>query len=295
MEELANHMKEVRKLHRNQFNQLDLNMETAPRDSRYSQQLLEMMKKEELLLNKEPSSSATRAMTAKVDEGLKNETQAFFCKLVTQNTRKWEQLKEKLARVRAQLNNEITVKQQQNVNSDLNSVRLSAIDAEEDRLLADYYKNWLQYEGFHLNQAFQSQQSRIDNDWATHEKSLHNEFTAKRVSVVGTGHIENNYEDMNKVDDNRWQHPEKQKTLIHTAPVFTPVRPASGRKVSGLRKKDNHNNLEVSIETTPFFHVINHTNSAAFVCMVAGENRKGIQGGYGIITITKGGCEALAY
>lgn len=26
--------------------------------------------------------------------------------------------------------------------------------------------------------------------------------------------------------ENRWQHPEKQKTLIHTAPVLSPVQPA---------------------------------------------------------------------
>jgi hypothetical protein len=26
--------------------------------------------------------------------------------------------------------------------------------------------------------------------------------------------------------ENRWQHPEKQKTLIHTAPVLSPLQPA---------------------------------------------------------------------
>ena len=28
------------------------------------------------------------------------------------------------------------------------------------------------------------------------------------------------------VQENRWQHPEKQKTLIHTAPVLSPLQPA---------------------------------------------------------------------
>ena len=29
-----------------------------------------------------------------------------------------------------------------------------------------------------------------------------------------------------EVQENRWQHPEKQKTLIHTAPVLCPLQPS---------------------------------------------------------------------
>lgn len=247
MEEIVNKIREIKKLHRIQVNQLDLNVETSPRDSRYSQQLLEMMKKEELLLNKEPTSPTTRAMTAKVDEGLRSETQAFFAKLVSQNIRKWEILREKLAKSRASLNNEVIGKQHMfSSQVESNVASTSMIELEEDRLLADYYKNWLQYEGFHLNQAFQSQQARIDNDWSVHEKNLQQEYSVKKASIVGSS-VDAFNDSSHLPDDSRWQHPEKQKTLIHTAPVFTPQRPTSARKSTVHKKRDNYSNIEVSL------------------------------------------------
>ena len=243
MEELVQKIRELKKAHRNQFNQIDLNLETTPRDSRYSQQLLEMMKKEELLLSREPSAQSTRVLVQKVDEGLRSETQAFFAKLSSQNIRKWEQLNEKFKKDRNQLRN--LLKRQSSPSIDNPTVTL---EAEEERLAMDYYKNWHQYESYHLQQAFQSQLARIDADWLNHEKTVQREYEVKKAAILGVqhNHISTDYNDQH---NNRWQHPEKQKTLIHTAPVFTPntsLRPSSAHKLSGnQRKRESYNTVEV--------------------------------------------------
>lgn len=275
MDDLINRIKEIKKLHQFQFNQLDLNLETSPRDSRYSQQLLEMMKKEEIMLSREPTSPATRSLTQKVDEALQNETQKFFAKLAAQNIRKWELFRDKLKRERSQLLQEISSKQLSN------QVEMSPIDLEAERLQADYYKNWLQYEGLHLNNAFQSQLSRIDNDWSVHEQSIHQEYGSKKAAILGISHTDDIYRSDQRHDDGRWQHPEKQKTLIHTAPVFTPVRPSSAQRSHNSKKKENLHNAEVIIWCNDFVGL-------NLICLfTAGKSRKRIQGSPGISANTE--------
>lgn len=268
VEEIREKVKRLKHVHHMQLNQVDLNLETAPRDSRYSNGLLEMMKKEEILLSRDPSAPTTRALIGKVDEGLRLETQAFFSRLSNQNIKKWEKLHDKMKHDRQQFKSEVMVKYQhlrdavrhENNNSQGTSpsVQFSAdsngtgnnanvdnaklftmedIDREEEKLNADYYKNWHRYETYHLNQAFRSQMSRIDADWDTHEKEIQQEYVTKRSALTGTKVTMNNDSPSNQQDVSRWQHPEKQKTLIHTAPVFSPQRPASGTKSSSGRNK----------------------------------------------------------
>jgi hypothetical protein len=124
-------------------------------------------------------------------------------------------------------------------------VTAADLDAESERLECDYYKHWFRYEASHLDAAFRSQLTKIDVDWAAHEKTLKSEYDARKSVYLGnSGHNSDGAKANNDTTDNdgagnRWQHPEKQKTLIHTAPVFTPsshtmARPAS----SGIKRKE---------------------------------------------------------
>jgi hypothetical protein len=268
LDEIREKVKRLKHLHHMQLNQVDLSLETAPRDSRYSNNLLEMMKKEEVMLSRDPSAPTTRSLIAKVDEGLRQETQAFFNRLSTQNLKKWEKMHEKMKNDRQQLKQEILTKHQHlretgrkdNGQGASPSVQFNTsgeshvnktytmddIEREEEKLNADYYKNWHRYETYHLNQAFRSQMSRIDADWDTHEKEIHQDYASKKSALTGVKVTINSDNSNQSPDANRWQHPEKQKTLIHTAPVFSPQRPASGTK-SATGKKSLAQAAEVSI------------------------------------------------
>jgi hypothetical protein len=46
------------------------------------------------------------------------------------------------------------------------------LDDEAERLEMDYNKHWYQYENFSLQEAFASQQARVESDWGTHERNL---------------------------------------------------------------------------------------------------------------------------
>jgi hypothetical protein len=250
MEELSipEKIRRLKHIHCVQINQVDLSLETAPRDSRYSNNLLEMMKKEDMLLARDPTSPTTRMLISKVDDGLRIETQGFFNRLAMQNLKKWEKVNEKFRKDRQQLRNEISTSRRGvslSLPNDVESLALTAgdktkiysaeeIDAEEERIKSDYYKNWHNYETYHLNQAFSSQLSRIDADWSSHEREIHNDYANKKAGITGyRATALNDVSAQQQPEASRWQHPEKQKTLIHTAPVFSPQRPSSGK---GARK-----------------------------------------------------------
>lgn len=73
-----------------QINSLELQLETTPRDSRFSHTLLELMRKEETMANESPGA---QAVSQKVDEMLKQETQAFFHKVCVSMQSIWSFLK----------------------------------------------------------------------------------------------------------------------------------------------------------------------------------------------------------
>jgi hypothetical protein len=50
--------------------------------------------------------------------------------------------------------------------------------------------------------------------------------------ITGTDELKSAAQIIQQNEENsRWQHPEKQKTLIHTAPVFTPQQNSSGELI----------------------------------------------------------------
>jgi len=116
------------------------------------------------------------------------------------------------------------------------SDNVSALDIEIEslRLEEDYNKNWLDIESFHIQEAFKSQKDRIDSEWATHFDRLNLQYESKRLEIEGHSNNRGSSAGGGKRrsgeqgKDGRWQHPEKQKTLIHTAPVFSPSNIAGG-------------------------------------------------------------------
>eukprot|EP00599_Poterioochromonas_sp_BG-1_P009733 CAMPEP_0173139554 /NCGR_PEP_ID=MMETSP1105-20130129/4328_1 /TAXON_ID=2985 /ORGANISM="Ochromonas sp., Strain BG-1" /LENGTH=435 /DNA_ID=CAMNT_0014052309 /DNA_START=207 /DNA_END=1514 /DNA_ORIENTATION=+ len=253
-----------------QLNQLDLNLETTPRDSRYSNNLMELMKKEEVLL-KDPSSAATKSILQKVDDSLRAETRAFFHKLVVQNVKKYEQLQEKFAKEREQFKHDLLRELQQKYDSSITYHDLidnttgvlypsshspagrapspnhvftaEDLEREEERLQIDYYSHWHEYEMLHLQEAFRLQSAKIDNDWLQHEVQLKSEYDSKKAPFLPKSatmsdpaqSAENSFA-ATTPQPNRWHNAEKQKTLIHTAPVFSPSTHQLSRPSSAMRR-----------------------------------------------------------
>eukprot|EP01031_Cornospumella_fuschlensis_P038195 gene38195-46411_t len=142
-----------------QLNNLELQMETTPRDSRFSHTLLELMRKEETMTSDAPGALA---VSQKVDEMLKQETQAFFHKVAQQNMRKLTTLRSKLAEERRH------VAAHAPPPSAPSRPGMSELEREAERLEHHYYANWQSIEALHLQEAFKNQSHKIDHDWHQH-------------------------------------------------------------------------------------------------------------------------------
>lgn len=228
----------MRKDHALQRISLELQLETTPHDSRFSNQLLSMMQKEEVM--QRDGTGPSLDLIRKTDEMLGQETHKFFSKTTSSNIRRWNALDAKLTKERDRLKSEIqsstSIVLKPLDNAGMTTTRAKAELTEEDldeeaaRLEEDYNRNWLEYEGFSLREAFKSQKVRVDSEWAVHENAILEEYLAKKNELTGksfsmmtpsspTSHQSNVAPD----SGGRWQHPEKQKTLIHTAPVLSPT------------------------------------------------------------------------
>ena len=62
---------------------------------------------------------------------------------------------------------------------------------------------------------------QVESEWNKHENQLYEKYMQKRRAITGRSEIVNSPKKA-VGDENRWQSPEKQKSLIHTAPVFSP-------------------------------------------------------------------------
>jgi hypothetical protein len=260
----------LKKAHHQQRIQLELSFETAPRDSRYSNTLIDMMRKEEQIVAKDPHSPVTKSIIQKVDDTLRAETRGFFQKTTQKNVKRWNMMKEKFDQETNQVSNGI-LDELRHITSGRaagassppliipSSMRkeLSCtpeqLDAEAERLEYDYNKNWYKYENFNLQEAFKSQNNRIENDWGVHEQALEDEYQAKREKIAGPqaaaayGRSPLNSPGAQQHDP-RWQHPEKQKTLIHTAPVLSPTRQQQDSSAAGGWGKGGKDNAAIAFE-----------------------------------------------
>jgi hypothetical protein len=84
-----------------------------------------------------------------------------------------------------------------------------------------------------LEEAFKSQEQKIEMEWASHEEEVTKELMARRAEYGVTdnsfGGISDGAGSGSLSSPGRWQPAEKQRSLIHTAPVLSPVhRGANG-------------------------------------------------------------------
>ena len=253
-----------KKVHNLKLSQLDakigveLSLETLQRDSRYSNTLVDLMRREETILKDNHATKAAQGIVAKVDEALKEETQAFFAKATQQNIKRWAALRNKVVKEAQAIHSQHA----KNVNSTSSAkvvrgfptIRFPRsgaaqpvpfdLEVEAERLEYEYSRNWYKYENFNLTEAFNSQSARVEKDWEQHEDSLAADYAASRAKITGVAQ-ERVAHATGVAEDARWQHPEKQKTLIHTAPVHSPssslefgrARTASGGTSGGLSRQ----------------------------------------------------------
>jgi len=256
-------VKAARRDHALQRIALELQLETTTHDSRFSNQLLGLMQKEEIM--QRDGTGPPVDLVRKTDEMLGQETRKFFAKTTGSNVRRWNALDAKLSKERDRLKSE--VQSSSGSSSSFSSPSLSPsfssqatgasnhhsglisssyvsgrpgreiteedLDIEAARLEEDYNRNWLQYEGFNLREAFKSQKTRVDSEWAVHENAILDEYTIKKNELTGKSMMtpspsHANGSNVSPDSGGRWQHPEKQKTLIHTAPVLSPSKKGGG-------------------------------------------------------------------
>lgn len=197
--------------HQQQRTQLELVLETTPRDSRYSSNLVNLMKAEEDDTGKD--KVAMYELNREVDEALALETHNFFERTAAQNVKRWKVLSQKLDsnfdKFRGILSDEI-IKTNPNLaavvcatsssTNSMNSVSpqqdsrtrriptAEEMDEESLRLEADYNNNFLTYEGFNLAEAFKSHKLKVDKDWSAHELLLEEDYNSRRCVITGMMH-----------------------------------------------------------------------------------------------------------
>lgn len=165
-----------------------------------------------------------------VDTALAAETRNFFHRLTEIQVKKLNALLHKQQRDRDELIQRIRDYTSSNASSTAPStteVTPADIELESLRLQAHYNKHWLHHEGFHLQEAFLSQKERLDEEWNSHRKQLTEKYH-ENINTIETTTTETS------TNSNKWHSAEKQKLLIHTAPVLSP-KIAVGSGVRAVR------------------------------------------------------------
>jgi hypothetical protein len=209
------------------------------------------MQREELSLREGKICSD---LSREVENALALETRSFFSKMSQSNIRRWQLLSQKNQREKEELIELIRDKCRMHFsdNFTVGSQRpqqVTPIDLEIEslRLEMEYNKNWFDIESFHINEAFKSQKARIDSEWAIHFDNLNEAYDKKIRAVTGDDVTLQSNREASPSANSKWQHAEKQKTLIHTAPVFSPSM-AVGSGVRAVRKKGKETSAAAKAE-----------------------------------------------
>lgn len=208
------------------------------------------MRLEDKLINKKTTQSnpfgSVEAITEKVNEALRQETQSFFNSSAKCNIKEWKVLREKLKIEKARANAGASVSKPP---TDPKAISMKALEDEAYRLEMDYNKNWLLYEKYHLDQAFVSQQNRIESDTHSQMTLLNDEFN-KEKSKFSPATAPAQTAPLPAQDPqspSRWHHAEKQKTLFNTAPVLmaSPINKQQTSKDNKPHVRSAHDTKEV--------------------------------------------------
>jgi hypothetical protein len=212
------------------------------------------MQREEVSLRE---GRSCKELSREVESCLAAETRSFFSRLSQSNIKRWAFLQQKVAQEKEDLIQLVRDKCPALMVDFGESYReVTAIDLEIEsmRLEREYNRSWQEIEMFHISEAFKSQKQRIDVEWGAHLDSLNEAYDRKMRSLAGPDSAASPSRSSSTkaaAGEGRWHHAEKQKTLIHTAPVLSPSSGgmAAGSGVHAVRKrgKDNTGNrAEVS-------------------------------------------------
>ena len=196
---------------------IELQLETANQDTKFSASLSALMQREDQLLRNGNPSNEIRQ---KIDVNLERETIQYYNQILKSHLSLWinyyTKLKQSIPPSLLSLNSELSEKKSLSNEDDL--------ELENLRLQAEYNRNYLSHEIFNLNEAFALQAHKIDSEYSTIEKSL----------SLKLGHLNHSYNKSNthSSEVSKWYHPEKQRRLIHTAPVLSPSQPSKGQSLS---------------------------------------------------------------
>jgi hypothetical protein len=204
-------------------------------------------------------------LSREVETALANETRGFFAKISQSNLKKWNSMVQKHQREKEELIQLVRDKcrfhySDNFLNSSNKQREITPIDLEVEavRLEMEYNKHWFEIESFHINEAFKSQKDRIDAEWGAHLDNL-NEAYDKKIRTLTGEETTTRTNKASQSQTGRWHNAEKQKMLIHTAPVLSPTTgtgtsAAAGSGVRAVRKKVKENSAskaEVLSHTPP--------------------------------------------
>ena len=207
---------------RNQIGEMELALETVPREV-YSNQLMEAMRREEVAMR--DGQAISKEAAASIDNALNMETKKFFTKIAGQNVKRWSALQIKIQQEYERFNqrsrsgsrgggsyridgntskgNGASLDQKGHGQPSLSAAEAesngtSVSESVEDtntiqaklqwdqeilRLEQDYNSYWVNYEIPNLKAAFASQMERVDSDWNSHEASLTEEYNCKEKKI----------------------------------------------------------------------------------------------------------------
>lgn len=209
MVDTSNEFKMLQRVLRNQIGEMELALETVPREV-YSNQLMEAMRREEVAMR--DGKAVSNEAAASIDNALNSETKKFFTKIAGQNVKRWNALQIKIeqeyerfnqrSRGRSRggdVNNKCVndpvdtslVNSTQSAQSAPSLETMNAVDNKSAsqwdneilRLEKDYNSNWINYEIPNLKAAFSSQMERVESDWNGHEASLTEEYNCKEKKI----------------------------------------------------------------------------------------------------------------
>jgi len=232
IEELRNQWRRQRELQ-------DLDIETSPIESKFSKDLLELMRLEEVSGAK-GNYQEYEMISQRVNNQLKTETTRHYNKQVEVNLKKLNSLFRQQVSEREQfvesvqkqchaicecaqtpMTDEETLKQRMEL--PMRRSDMEAFAAEERRLWRIAQQDMPKAERFHILNAFSLQLERVEAEWGAHEQQMATDFQARKRAIEGRD------QDVEKsvvhAPVGRWKSKEKQSRLIHTAPIQEPSTP----------------------------------------------------------------------
>ena len=206
---------------------LDLDLEQAPLESRFSPQLADLMAREESIVGEGCVDTPARQKAAedlykRVDDLLKLETRRYFESATAHAHRRWSQLFQKQAREATKVREDLERKTRALLlkagREELPAKAENDFEAQERLMRRKTAEAWRETARFDLREAFALQLARVDVEWEAYEHRLRLDVDEK-LAELGSRAPPSPVQDS---PTQRWKSKEKQELLVHTAPVLSP-------------------------------------------------------------------------